>query len=116
MNIDNIKSVLSFVAVGRLNAVIAKYGDGKLCATKKDAVQKVAELVVANKVAMTEVKTIAPIDDVPSAPVASGSLALNHLKQDIETLNADLLSVANTAKSAITEARDRKSTRLNSSH
>lgn len=106
MDINNIETALSFVAVGRLNAVIVKYGDGKPCTIKKDAVQKVAKLIADNKVSLSEVRTIAPIDDVPSAPVASGSLALNHLKQDIETLNAELLEVSNTAKSAITEARD----------
>lgn len=106
MNIDNIKSVLSFVAVGRLNAVITKYGDGVQCATKRDAVDKVAVLVMDRKVEMAEVKTIAPVTEVPSAPVASSSMALNHIKQDLEAMNADLLAVGNTARSAMSEARD----------
>ena len=107
MNIDNIKSVLSFVSVGRLNAVIAKYGDRVTCANKRDAVDKVAGLVMDRIVEMSEVKTIAPLSDVaPSAPVASSSMAISHLKQDLEAMNADLLAVANTAKSAMTEARD----------
>jgi len=106
VNIDNIKSVLSFVAVGRLNAVITKYGDGVQCATKRDAVDKVAVLVMDRKVEMAEVKTIAPVTEVPSAPVASSSMALNHIKQDLEAMNADLLAVGNTARSAMSEARD----------
>jgi MoxR-like ATPase len=107
VNIDNIKSVLSFVSVGRLNAVIAKYGDRVTCANKRDAVDKVAGLVMDRLVEMSEVKTIEPLSDVvPSAPVASSSMAINHLKQDLEAMNADLLTVANTAKSAMTEARD----------
>jgi len=106
VNIDNIKSVLSFVSVGRLNAVIHKYGDREQCANKRDAVDKVAQLVMDRKVEMSEVKTIAPLADVPSAPVASGSMAISHLKQDLQAMNDDLLAVANTAKSAMSEARD----------
>jgi cobaltochelatase CobS len=106
VNIDNIKSVLSFVSIGRLNSVIAKYGDGLQCVTKKDAIDKVAVLVMDRKVEMSEVKTINPSAEVSSAPVASSSMALNHLKQDLETMNADLLAVANTARSAMSEARD----------
>jgi MoxR-like ATPase len=106
VNIDNIKSVLSFVSVGRLNAVIVKYGDGVQCANKRDAVDKVAGLVMDRIVEMSEVKTIAPVTEVPSAPVASSGMAIAHLKQDLEAMNADLLAVANTAKSAMTEARD----------
>ena len=107
MNIDNIKSVLSFVSVGRLNAVNVKYGNGTVFANKRDAVDCVAQLVVDRKVEMSEVKTIAPLTEVPTpAPVGSGSMAINHLKQDLQTMNDDLLAVANTAKSAMTEARD----------
>lgn len=107
MNIDNIKSVLSFVAVGRLNAVITKYGDGIPCATKRDAVDKVAVLVMDRKVEMSEIKTITPSAEVASAPVSTGgSVALNHLKQDIEAISADVANVAKMASSAISEARD----------
>jgi MoxR-like ATPase len=107
VNIDNIKSVLSFVSIGRLNAVISKYGDGVQCAVKRDAVDKVADLVFNRKVEMEEVKTIAPVTAVaPSAPVASGSMAMNHFRQDLEAMSNDLLSVALTAKDAMSEARD----------
>jgi len=53
MNKDNIKAVLQFVSEGRLNAVINKYGDGVPCATKKEAIEKVADLVFNRKVDMS---------------------------------------------------------------
>jgi len=66
MNKDNIKAVLQFVSEGRLNAVINKYGDGVPCATKKEAIEKVADLVFNRKVEMSEGQDYRSISGVRS--------------------------------------------------
>ena len=87
MNKDNIKAVLQFVSEGRLNAVINKYGDGVPCATKKEAIEKVADLVFNRKVEMSEVKTIDPSAVSAPVPVIGGSSDLNQIKASIKTIN-----------------------------
>ena len=106
MNKDNIKAVLQFVSEGRLNAVINKYGDGVPCATKKEAIEKVADLVFNRKVEMSEVKTIDPSAVSAPAPVIGGSSDLNQIKASIKTINDDLTNVAKIAMDAVSEARD----------